>query len=100
LFRKAIQERYLQQMKSILPKDAVILPIPLSTVRMQERAFNQAEQSADFIPGKKILSMERKHGETQSKQSRLSRQYAKKPFTLEKTIHNAVMVADEIDTTR
>src|SRR5699024_10793292 len=32
LFRKAIQERYLQQMKSILPKDAVILPIPLSTV--------------------------------------------------------------------
>src|SRR5699024_3835620 len=99
LFRKAIQERYLQQMKSILPKDAVILPIPLSTVRMQERAFNQAEQLAYFIPGKKILSMERKHGEKQSKKYRLSRMYAKNPFNLEKKVHNADVVFYDIYTT-
>src|SRR5699024_6540631 len=83
LFRKAIQERYLQQMKSILPKDAVILPIPLSTERMQERAFNQAEQLADFIPGSIPLYMDRRLGDKQSTISRLSRMYAKHPFTLE-----------------
>src|SRR5699024_12531826 len=100
LFRKAIQERYLQQMKSILPKDAVILPIPLSTVRMQERAFNQAEQLADFIPGTKTLSMERKHSEKQSKQSRLTSMYAKNPFNLEKKVHNDDVLVDDIYTKR
>src|SRR5699024_12275020 len=99
LLRKASQGRYLQQMKSILPKDAVILQIPRSTVRMQERAFNQAEQLADFIPRKKILSMEREHGEKQSKKSRLSRMYAKNPFNLEKKVHNAVVLVDDIYTT-
>lgn len=99
LFRKAIQEKYIQQMKSIMPKDTVILPIPLSTERMQERAFNQAEQLAEFIPETKISSMIRKHGEKQSKKSRLSRMYAKNPFNLEKKVHNAVVLVDDIYTT-
>src|SRR5699024_12665218 len=62
LFRKAIQERYYQQMKAILPNDAVILPIPLSTGRMEERAFKQVDEIVDINYGAKNLSMGRIHG--------------------------------------
>lgn len=99
LFRKAVKDRYVRGLRAQIPRDAVILPIPLSAERKRERAFNQASQLASFLPGEKVSTMTRTHGEKQSKKSRFARMHAQNPFILTKNIHNAVVLVDDIYTT-
>lgn len=93
-YRKAF-ERTL----SFLPKETVVVPIPLSEQRMHERGFNQSKMLADFLPLETGALLERTHSEKQSKKTRRQRITAINPFQMNKTINNTVILADDIYTT-
>ncbi|WP_339213858.1 phosphoribosyltransferase family protein [Ornithinibacillus sp. FSL M8-0202] len=80
-------------------KNAVIIPIPLSMERLQERCFNQAEMLASFLSLKKMNILSRTHGEKQSKKSRNERIYSENPFILQEKLNNPVILVDDIYTT-
>ncbi|RKQ35582.1 ComF family protein [Oceanobacillus halophilus] len=84
---------------AFLKKNAVVVPIPLSTRRLKERAFNQAKMLADFLPVETIEALCRTHGEKQSKKSRMERIYADNPFFIEESINKSVILVDDIYTT-
>lgn len=82
-------------------KDAMIIPIPLSEERLQERRFNQAKMLASFIDdslaSENILT--RVHSEKQSKRSRQERIQAENPFVVNKRLNKSVVLVDDIYTT-
>lgn len=80
-------------------KDAVIIPIPLSMERLQERCFNQAVMLASFLSPQKMNILSRTHGEKQSKKSRKERIYSENPFILQQKLNNPVILVDDIYTT-
>ncbi|WP_339227320.1 ComF family protein [Oceanobacillus sp. FSL K6-2867] len=84
---------------SFLNKESLAVPIPLSTERAMERGFNQAYQLADFLPIASSNVLSRKHGEKQSKKSRMERIATENPFFIRKSINKAVVLVDDIYTT-
>lgn len=94
MFRK-----YFSQYFSMLPKDAIIVPIPLSEERKRERAFNQAFMLASFLPWKVEDILTREHREKQAKKSRLERMLGDNPFSLIKPLNKTVVIVDDIYTT-
>lgn len=80
-------------------KDALIVPIPLSDNRLQERGFNQATQLASFITSTISNVLIRTHAEKQAKKSRQERLSRENPFTCEVAIDLPVILIDDIYTT-
>jgi len=80
-------------------KNYLLVPIPLSEERLKERAFNQAQQLADFLPGETSKLLARAHGEKQSKKTRQERIASKNPFLATESIHRSVILVDDIYTT-
>lgn len=76
-----------------------VVPIPLSAERMAERGFNQAGELAAFTQAKQKLVLGRKHGEKQSKRSRLHRLTADNPFNLLSEPPKYAVLIDDIYTT-
>ncbi|WP_087972565.1 ComF family protein [Oceanobacillus rekensis] len=90
----AFQERF-----SKLKREIVVVPIPLSKERAKERGFNQAKALAEFLPTKCTDILLRKHGEKQSKKTRMERIDTENPFILENPINKPVILVDDIYTT-
>ncbi|PAV31012.1 competence protein [Virgibacillus profundi] len=84
---------------SFLKKDVLVVPIPLSDERLSERAFNQAQMLADFLPAENKSILTRIHGEKQSKKTRYERIFTKNPFVLHESINKPVILVDDIYTT-
>jgi competence protein ComFC len=80
-------------------KNPVMIPIPLSGERMEERAFNQAKQLAQFLPGETVEVLSRKHSEKQSKKSRVERMSSDNPFLAKGPIYKPAILVDDIYTT-
>lgn len=97
-FKRVFIQMY-AEVFSFLPKDACVVPIPLSKARLKERGFNQAKVLADFLPTMSFDLLTRKHSEKQSKKTRQERLTATNPFNLMKTIHEPVVLVDDIYTT-
>lgn len=79
--------------------DAILVPIPLSEERLQERAFNQAETIANKLPYPTNNVLKRLHGEKQAKRTRQARLASTNPFLLETAITKPVILIDDIYTT-
>jgi competence protein ComFC len=80
-------------------KPDVIVPIPLSSERLHERGFNQAEAlivESGYQP-KNVLT--RLHGEKQSKKSRQDRIHLQQVFQTTCAISGKVILVDDIYTT-
>lgn len=84
---------------AFLPKEAIAVPIPLSSKRFSERGFNQAQLLATFLPIKAMEVLTRIHGEKQSKKTRQERLSAINPFYLKETVNKPVILVDDIYTT-
>src|SRR5690625_1117897 len=84
---------------SPLLEDTLIIPIPLSTERLQERGFNQAKVLADFLPIENKQIITRIHSEKQSKMTRSERISTRNPFKVEEEINKKVILVDDIYTT-
>lgn len=80
-------------------KNPIIVPIPLSAQRIQERGFNQAEQLARWLPGRIVHAFSRITSEKQAKKSRFERIRRKNPFQLNKKINQPVILVDDLYTT-
>ncbi|SEA39290.1 competence protein ComFC [Thalassobacillus cyri] len=96
LFREAMQDEFQEH---FMGEDVVVVPIPLSDERMEERGFNQADTLAGFIQAPVKLALTRLHGEKQSKKSRQERMDTVNPFLLAEPVHQAVLLVDDIYTT-
>lgn len=82
--------------------NAIVVPIPLSPERLQERGFNQSLAIADKITHHKDIIqhvLQRVHGEKQSKKTRTQRIFGKNPFKLIKKTNKSVILVDDIYTT-
>jgi len=97
-FKAKFLDTFLNLPREIV-KDALIVPLPLSKERLQERAFNQASMLASFLPSKVVHALERVHGEKQSKKTRKERIQANNPFIVTKKIEKPVILVDDIYTT-
>lgn len=77
----------------------LLLPIPLSDVRLKERGFNQASSLASLVgePNEQII--ERIHSEKQSKMGRLDRMRTTNPFKVTMEVRGDVLLIDDIYTT-
>ncbi|GAB3056894.1 ComF family protein [Virgibacillus ainsalahensis] len=84
---------------SNMDKDLVAVPIPLSKERQYERGFNQAKMLADFLPIQTKEVLTRVHGEKQSKKTRRDRILTDNPFEITETLHNTILLVDDIYTT-
>ncbi|WP_245976835.1 ComF family protein [Oceanobacillus arenosus] len=98
VFQSYIIEEFRKNL-SFLKKDAIIIPIPLSEERLQERGFNQAKQLAGFLPMEMSECLTRVHGEKQSKKTRMERIESENPFFIKETLQKPVILVDDIYTT-
>lgn len=80
-------------------KEALIVPIPLSEERLNERGFNQADALAQLLPHPKVNALFRKHSEKQSKKTRHERTSSQNSFIIRKKINKPVILVDDIYTT-
>ncbi len=84
---------------SSLTGDMLIIPIPLSIERLQERGFNQAKVLADFLPIANRELITRIHSEKQAKMTRSERISTNNPFKINEKINKKVILVDDIYTT-
>ncbi|MFC3041295.1 ComF family protein [Virgibacillus xinjiangensis] len=98
IFKQAMIASYKKRFAS-MKKGLVVVPVPLSKERLQERGFNQAQQLADILPRENIAVLERHHGEKQSKKSRAERIMTENPFELLYPLNTAAVLVDDIYTT-
>jgi competence protein ComFC len=89
---------------SVIPRKAILVPIPLSNERLYERGFNQAELFALSINRNVNLLLNRKtHEEKQSKKTRNKRMEKKNnPFVVEepsKVNGKRIVLVDDVYTT-
>ncbi|HLR74571.1 MAG TPA: ComF family protein [Virgibacillus sp.] len=98
MFRHVFRDVFIKQFASYA-KEALIVPIPLSTERLKERGFNQAEALAKLLPGEKANILIRKHSEKQSKKTRAERLSSNNPFIMKEKINKRVILVDDIYTT-
>ncbi|MEN2768729.1 ComF family protein [Ornithinibacillus xuwenensis] len=80
-------------------KGAIVVPIPLSEERINERCFNQAMMLASFLPFEMVELLSRIHGEKQSKKSRYERLSTQNPFIIKESVNKPVILVDDIYTT-
>lgn len=97
-FQKQVCNEFKQEF-SFLTNNAVAVPIPLSSERLEERGFNQADVLARFLPIANTKALSRIHSEKQSKKNRYERISAVNPFRLEQTVNTPVVLVDDIYTT-
>jgi competence protein ComFC len=97
LFENQFVHHFHQKFKGI--KDIIAVPIPLSSERMQERCFNQAEMLCSFLRIQTVGMLTRVHGEKQSKKSRKERISSENPFYLVQKLNKPVILVDDIYTT-
>src|SRR5699024_11201114 len=88
---KEMYYRLLQEESEQEHKNIVIAPIPLSTERLNERGFNQAEQLANMLHKDIAVLFRRAHSEKQAKKTRIERINAHNPFTLLKNVTSNVI---------
>lgn len=101
MFTKQIQKTIQTGMNSFFD-NSILVPIPLSKERLEERGFNQSLAIAERITddARKINNIiERIHSEKQSKKSRSQRIFRKNPFKLLKKTNKTVILVDDIYTT-
>ncbi|MBM7540018.1 competence protein ComFC [Amphibacillus cookii] len=85
---------------SKLPKKTVLVPIPLSSKRLQNRGFNQAEAIAKCLPYPTVQLLRRTEGEKQAKKNRKQRLTMKNPFELMDQVDaELIILIDDIYTT-
>lgn len=97
-FRNPIKQAF-HQYYCHLPKKTIVVPVPLSNQRLQERAFNQAEALAQFLPLSMELLLKRTHGEKQAKKTKQERMTRTNPFQLIQQTSKPVLLIDDIYTT-
>lgn len=98
----AFRGRFAEKFSVLFPnasKDMIVVPIPLSTVRLKERGFNQAKVLANFLQADCIEALSRVHGEKQSKKTRKERISSTNPFKMNKKVNKEVVLVDDIYTT-
>lgn len=93
-FIHSFQKRFI-----LVIEDALIIPIPLSTERLEERGFNQAKVLADFLPIRSKELITRIHSEKQSKMTRSERISTTNPFMIDEKVNKKVILVDDIYTT-
>lgn len=82
-----------------------LVPIPLTSERLEERRFNQAEAITSIIqehfqlPVVHALTRKLEHAEKQSKKSKEQRFQAQNPFKLTKSLNMPIILIDDIYTT-
>ena len=97
-FEEAVVETFKHYFVKTVP-DAILVPIPLSAERLEERAFNQAKVLADLLPYQSENVLQRIHGEKQAKKTRQERLDSTNPFVLKSPITKTVILIDDIYTT-
>ncbi|MQW23122.1 MULTISPECIES: ComF family protein [unclassified Lactococcus] len=82
-----------------LPKDRVLVPIPVSSARMQERGFNQVSHLLGKLPFQELLT--KTDSLKQSSLSRTERLKTSNPFQLVRTdkLPDKILLVDDIYTT-
>lgn len=98
----AFKQAFIQSFKKnyiFLPKNVVIVPVPLSKERLLERGFNQAKVLADFLPVENSEILTRIHSEKQSKKTRRERLSTNNPFAITKKVNKPIILVDDIYTT-
>ncbi|WP_181347257.1 ComF family protein [Thalassobacillus sp. CUG 92003] len=76
-----------------------VVPIPLSSERLVERGFNQAEAIARLMTRKPVHLLERLDSEKQSKKTRYERLNRINPFRSKTSVPPHVLLVDDIYTT-
>lgn len=80
--------------------DVCLVPIPLSSSRLAERGFNQAEAIASLLPLPMIFALQRIDDEKQSKKTRRERFVGRKFFLAEGSVAGKrIVIVDDIYTT-
>lgn len=97
-FKQTFIDKYEESFSNEL-KHSILIPIPLSEERLQERGFNQAKMLVDFLPGESLEIITRIHSEKQSKKTRSERISSDNPFIINETINKTVILVDDIYTT-
>ncbi|WP_338778625.1 ComF family protein [Metabacillus sp. FJAT-52054] len=95
-------EQDIRAAAKIIPRKTILVPIPLSTERLMERGFNQAELIARIARRKILHPLERIASEKQSKKSRKERLSGGPLFRSNPEIHVqglSIMIVDDIYTT-
>lgn len=95
----AFADDFAKHFSSLKEKDAVAIPIPLSSERLRERGFNQAKQLAQFLPIQTKSILTRTHSEKQAKKTRYERIREANPFSVMQKINKTVILVDDIYTT-
>lgn len=97
--RKIFQQEIRTNLKSFLKKDYVLVPVPLSEERLEDRGFNQVKGLLEGIPYKNIF--EKRDIEKQSSRTREERLSQDNPFSLKKGIElpSKIIIVDDIYTT-
>ncbi|GIO26437.1 ComF family protein [Ornithinibacillus bavariensis] len=97
IFNETFKQEFVKKFSHL--KNAVVVPIPLSRERLEERCFNQAEMLADFLQIPKVDILTRVHGEKQSKKTRQERIISKNPFSIQQNLNKYAILVDDIYTT-
>ena len=97
--RKIFQQEIKANLKSFLKKGYILVPVPLSEERLEERGFNQVKGLLEGIPYKNIF--ENREIEKQSSRTREERLSQDNSFSLKKGIElpSKIIIIDDIYTT-
>ena len=97
--RKIFQQEIKANLKSFLKKGYILVPVPLSEERLEERGFNQVKGLLEGIPYKNIF--EKREIEKQSSRTREERLSQDNSFSLKKGIElpSKIIIIDDIYTT-
>ena len=82
--RKIFQQEIKANLKSFLKKGYILVPVPLSEERLEERGFNQVKGLLEGIPYKNIF--EKREIEKQSSRTREERLSQDNSFSLKKVL--------------
>lgn len=96
MFEKELKKKFSEHFSDL---DAVLVPIPLSEERLQERGFNQAEAVASLLPFPIKNALVRIRNEKQAKKTRAQRLLSSNPFQPTQNIHQPVILIDDLYTT-
>ncbi|WP_394218429.1 ComF family protein [Halobacillus trueperi] len=80
-------------------KGKLVLSVPLSSKRLEERGFNQSEAISYALEEEPFSVFERSHSEKQSKMGRKDRMQSENPFRLLHPVSDPVVIVDDIYTT-
>ncbi|WP_290757371.1 ComF family protein [Exiguobacterium sp. UBA3491] len=96
----ALLEMFTDDLKKVKIKQAVLVPIPLSTERLADRRFNQAELIARQMRGKIAPYLSRLEGPAQSKAGRQARLARSNPFCVKNDVKGKnIVLVDDVYTT-